>query len=152
MDAKQALNIIALVGGIVALIALFLPWAVHHGLYMTTNYSGIDILSADPFEDASWEKFTPILSAIFGVITIVFAGIGLRSESEMKIGILIAIFGLLIVICALLFNGINDEGIHYFPILMDQGMGSWVALVGGALMLVGGAATMIPGITSQKRY
>jgi hypothetical protein len=118
--------IIGLVGGVLALLGVLLPWISVTVLVITINFTGMDILT-----NALYSKYTiyPMLTLISGILALVLCI--LRKKILYLVG---GIMGILAFIMPMVFMmTINGEvGTNV------TGMGVYISMVGGILALVGG--------------
>lgn len=135
---KQTLLIIGLIGGILAVVGVFLPWMIlgHLG-GGTRNVSGWDLRTFRTF------PYSPYLTLIGGVIAMLGSFALLKGKRFvgflLPIGGAIAIFGGVMAyfdVRAILFGGWIPE---IFP---DWGYGFYVCIVGGVLALIGGTLSL----------
>jgi uncharacterized membrane protein YphA (DoxX/SURF4 family) len=118
--------IIGLVGGILALVGVLLPWISVSALIITVNFTGLDIMS-----NALWNKYMiyPVLTLIFGLLALVLC---IMRKKMLYLGG--GIMGILAFILPLVFmivvNGDAKTNV--------TGYGVYLSMVGGILALVGG--------------
>jgi len=130
--------IIGLIGGILAVVGVFLPWMILGGWEATTpSVSGWDL--------RTWRTspYSPYLTLIGGISAILgsFALLKWKRFAGflLAIGGAIAIFGGTMAyfdVRAILFGGWIPE---IFP---DWGYGFYVCIVGGILALIGGTLSL----------
>ncbi|MBR6107594.1 MAG: zinc ribbon domain-containing protein [Oscillospiraceae bacterium] len=127
--AKRRLNLIGMLGAILAIISVFLPFLKVEILGFSESVS---LFGAEGGSD--W------------IFVVGIAALGLLlSLFGLNIGVII--MGLLeIGIGALEIHSLNDN-LGSYASLVDKGMGCYLLFIGGAVMVIGG----IVGIASKKR-
>lgn len=120
-------NLIGIVGGLLVIIGVVLPWASFENLGVPVNVSGID----------AWIIGLPLL--IFGVIGLVMTILGGKGPGIVGIvmgvlALLMALAGMAIVTWIVTLAGWSGTGIT-----VSTGFGTYICIIGSILLIVGSA-------------
>lgn len=123
-------NLIGLVGGLLVVIGVILPWASFEELGVPVSVSGID----------AWIIGVPLL--IFGVIGLVMDLIGGKGPGIVGIvmgvlALLMALAGMVIINWIVQLAGWSGTGIT-----VSTGFGTYICII-GSLLLIAGSAMVI---------
>ena len=141
MQKKQIIGILAIIGAIIALIGVFLPWETIGGYGMSTSASGWDFLTdfdADGFMDIL-TKYAPILCVIGGILTLII--FIMNFIESVKLNKFVPLISIIIMILAMIFCivavvDINDNTGSAVGITVSIGYGLWICLVGTILAVI----------------
>ncbi len=169
VEFKTPQKILALVGALLIIIGLFLPW-VNFDFTMGEppkdehlNWKGIGLNGETKSGDWNYtlEQFSidtaypPVVVLVFGILCLVGAAISSKFKPLEKFYpfLLIALGLLVLILVFLQYNSLSD-GMNEFNDVFDKkegfeedkfsfGIGLYLGLVGGLLVAVGGALPMI---------
>ena len=136
--AKRILALIGLIGGILALVGIFTPWA-------TGSVGGIPVSASawDGIKDSAVSYFT--LALVGACVALLGALSALAAPRVKALWAILALGGILAIVGAAwgFFDietgtGVRlEEGIGYIPVTSSYGYGLYLTLVGGILALIG---------------
>ena len=138
---KQIIGILAIIGAIIALIGVFLPWETLSGYGYSTSATGWDFLTESDAEGIKQvlTKYAPILLVIGGILTlIIFA---LNFVKSVNVNKYVPLISLIVMILALIFTivaviTINDDTGSAIGVSVSIGYGLWICLVGVILAVI----------------
>lgn len=145
MQKKQIIGILAIIGALIAIIGVFLPWetvsAVVPGYSDSTSASGWDFLTngdPDGIKDVL-TKYAPVLCIIGGILTLII--FLLNFVQSVKVNKYIPVISLIVMILALIFCivavvNINDETGSMLGVTVSIGYGLWICLIGVILAVI----------------
>jgi hypothetical protein len=163
VETKHAILALPVIGGIIALIALFLPWAMGDALGMTFTVGLLD-LTVDmgpygthvyPYSHAVVEAAGMTALGTAGLLAIVFVILGMvimiiggllvfleKLKGKMT-GLLILIGGLLALLAPILWSvGITADTADFFEIFPMQ-IAFFLPIIGGIIGIAAGAITVL---------
>ena len=127
-------KILGLVGGILAIVGVVLPWATASGTVMgmtiSMSASGLDAAKSG----GEWVAYV-YGTAIFGVLGLIFVLISKKSTTMLAFvfGLLALILsGVALVRITQLIGGLSAPGVS-----VGAGIGLYICVVGGLLLLIG---------------
>ncbi len=140
-------SLIALIGAVLGIIAVFLVWFDFSvSLTITTykyNITGMGFLSNGDITDGFY-KYCPLIAFILAIVVAVLnvlPVLNVKIESKV-VNIASIVLGLVMIVLvviwgtAKLMSGMDTTGFDY------TGIGAWLMIVGGVLAATGGAANM----------
>jgi amino acid transporter len=145
MQKKQIIGILAIIGALIAIIGVFLPWEtvkiVAAGYGETTSASGWDFVTdfdADGIKDVL-TKYAPVLCIIGGILTLII--FLLNFVQSVKVNKYIPVISLIVMILALIFCivaviDINDNTGSLLGVTVSIGYGLWICLIGVILAII----------------
>ncbi len=169
-EFKTPPKMLALVGALLILVGVFLPWMSldfidDDGEDDTLNWNSFQLESGTEYDNGTYKEdvklenfdidtaYPPIVVLIFAILCLMAAIISSRfGPLEKFYPFLVIILGLLVLILVFLqFNSLND-GVSDANDIFDEadidwkfsfGFGLYMGLIGGLLVLVGGALPII---------
>jgi len=145
MQKKQIIGILAIIGAIIAIIGVFLPWetvtAVVAGYSESTSASGWKFLTefdTDGIKDVL-TKYAPVLCIIGGALTLII--FIMNFVQTVKINKFVPLISMIVMILALIFCivavvNINDDTGSLLGVTVSIGYGLWVCLIGVILAVI----------------
>jgi len=145
MQMKQIIGILAIIGAIIAIIGVFLPWetlsVVVAGYGDSTSVSGWKFLTefdADGIKDVL-TKYAPVLCIIGGVLTLII--FIMNFIESVKINKYVPLISMIVMILALVFCivaviDINDDTGSLLGVTVSIGYGLWICLIGVILAVI----------------
>lgn len=140
VKAKSTIfSLIALIGAIIGIVGIFMAWISVDLFLSTYSVSGWEIitesLEARDFSLDGYVQWTPLVVLVFSVIGLLTALMGVaRPGKPGGVGTLVC--GIFVLIGAILFMTYSNDGISMSDFL---GVGVYLALVSGILLLIFGA-------------
>lgn len=127
-QAQQALLALGFIGGIIAVVSVFLPWAVYFSGATSGTISGWDCATSP-----IWSISAPYLPLIGGILAVVGA-IGVLGTKVKAIGFLLPIGGILAIVGAVW--GLSSIGAWTWAGVASN-YGITVSINGGGLAILG---------------
>lgn len=140
-------SLIALIGAILGIIAVFLVWFDYSASLLFTTYkyniTGMGFLSESGLADGFY-KYCPLIAFILAIIVAVLNILPLlKVNIDAKIiNIGSIVLGLVMIVLVVIWgtakiiSGLDTTGFSY------TGIGAWLMIAGGVLAAAGGAANM----------
>lgn len=153
METRQIIAAVCIVGGVLALAALFLPWAVDP--QHNTSTIGLDLFEGTL--QRTWHASIPIFSAVLGLLVAIVGVAMSRTDSRKKtvLSLAVVVLGIAIIVLGYLVKDIVlGDMIAYFvdgpatkagSLGYVHGFGQYVSMLGGALAIVGGVVSAMKG-------
>ena len=136
---SKASGVLALIGGALAAVGVFLAWIDIGGLLVITGWEYFDY--GGSFEELNF-YMVPLIVLVLGVIAILLAGISLGGKTGGGSRLFFVIIGLALIVLPILFILDMNSGFFTTEQLMEiLGIGFYMSLAGGLLVLV---AAVIP--------
>jgi len=133
IKAKSSIfSIIILILGLIGIISVFMAW-LDFGFGITM--SGWEVFNDLNISGAPYIIWMPLVVLIFSIIALIIGLIGIiKPMKEMGAGVIVS--GILLVIAAILFYTYSEDGDKMSELV---GIGLWLALIIGVLLIVFGA-------------
>ena len=123
--------IIGLVGGLLAVVGVFLPWFSVTSGGQTLSWSGYDLgAAAVQYPQLAWLAIFPLGILAFGILGLILALIPKKVTGilAMLCGILVLVFSFIPLLIFLLISTIGG----------GMGIGTPLSFIGGIILMVGG--------------
>lgn len=135
--------VIAIVGAILGIVAVFLNWFDVSFLgYDLIKWTGFDFAFSSDFDGVNdFQRFAPFIAWIFAILTVIAAIMCIIKPSFQKIGgILMAVFGVLIIIFFIIWGVWEYSGIKAFDYAE---IGVWLMMASGIIVVLAGIFTSV---------
>jgi len=135
----KASGVLALIGGALAAIGVFMAWIDISGFIVITGWEYFDY--GGSFEEFNF-YMVPLIVLVLGVIAIALAGISLGGRTGGGSRLFFILIGLALIVLPILFILDMNSGFFTTEQLMEiLGIGFYMALLGGLLVLI---ASILP--------
>ncbi|MDY0293860.1 MAG: hypothetical protein RBQ77_04770 [Candidatus Methanomethylophilaceae archaeon] len=143
------MQLAAIAGALLAVAAIFLDRFSLTIPRETFSYTGLDLITDSDFSNVGdFQKYMPLLVLIIGILSLILSIIPtIRPNCVKASGLGLLVLGLLVLIIRIVAGSwvVVDIFIQSYSILDHSGIGFWLAMVGGILILLCGIPDMVKG-------
>lgn len=148
IDKSRIFGVIGIIVALIGIISIALGWigadATILGSSHSEDWSGIDILDWDTDD---FQQYIPVIIAVISALSLILFAVGMVKPKS-KIGYVPAVFGIIVVILAIVeYMWITGNIVDVIPdidfgefakLSVSVGAGLYVAIVSGVLSLIFG--------------
>lgn len=141
----SVIQLIAIIGGIIGVVALFLTWYTLDVVLISESYTRLDFITNEDWSNADFHKYMPVLAMVMALLGLIVSIMPMVKPGLIKSSAaLLIIFGILGVVFSVLFytwtiESFTIPGITIaFSVSDGAGIGIWLSIVGNALVLLCG--------------
>lgn len=130
-------------GGLLALVAVALPWVTASFMGQSVSVSGYKLLT----EGMGQQGGSPIFNGgVTGALSVIAIGLTVARDwdqttgnASIVLGLLIAVVGAMFVVAPATALGVSGQAAAMVSSIVNPGVGIYLTIVGGVAVLAGGA-------------